>query len=348
MSRRLTMADIGKLAGVSASTVSRALSGSEVIPEATRQRILKIVEEHNYVIDAQARSLRLGRSNTVAAVFPFVGKSRRMISDPFYMEMLGAITDALDVYGYDVIVARVPADDADWVGRYARNQRVDGLILVDRAVNDASIRRLQQLGATFVAWGSVVSNQDYPSVGCDSIGGGQHAVKHLIDLGRRVIGFIGGPAAMVETAQRYEGYQAGLAAADLALDPALVAFTDFTPGQGIHAAERLLNAHPDMDGLFVCSDFMSIAIMERLRALGRRVPDDISVVGYDDIQLAAYCSPRLTTIHQPIAEGGRCTVQTLFTLLDEAPNEPPQVILPAPLIIRDSCGANVQAAHPPA
>ncbi len=338
MARRLTMTDIGKLAGVSASTVSRALSGSSAIPDATRQRILRIVAEHDYVIDAQARNLRLRRSHAIAAVFPFVGASRRLISDPFYMEMLGAISDALDERGYAVIVARVPADDGAWVGRYAGNQRADGVIVVDRGLHDAGIQRLQALGAPFVIWGSPLPEQTYHSVGCDSVAGARHAVAHLISLGRRAIGFIGGFAPMVETAQRYIGYQAALSEAGLPLDPALVAFTDFTPEQGARAAARILQARPDLDGLFVCSDFMSIAIMEHVRALGRRVPDDLSVVGYDDIQLAAYCSPRLTTMHQPIHEGGRRLVETLCALIDDQPVA--SVVLPATLVIRDSCGAS--------
>ena len=142
---------------------------------------------------------------------------------------------------------------------------------------------------------------------------------------------------MVETHQRYIGYQQALEAAGISICPGQVAFTDFTPAQGVAAALRILAAEPDLDGLFVCSDFMSIGIMESLRAQGRRVPDDISLVGYDNIQLAGFCSPPLTTIRQPIEQGGRLMVAKMLELING--HETESVILPTDLIVRESCGA---------
>lgn len=329
------MSDISSIAGVSVSTVSRALNGSAEIPESTRNRILEIARAHHYVVDERARNFRLQRSHTIALVCPYLGESRRMISDPFYMEMLGAVTDALDAHNYDVIVSRVPAAEDSWCRNYA--VKVDGFIIIDRSLNDLSLAALQALNAHFVVWGPPMPGQDYLTVGCDSIAGARSAVQHMLGLGRRRIGFIGGHRDMVETHQRFIGYQQGIAEAGLLLDSALVAFTDFTPQQGIKAVRELLQSTPDLDGLFVCSDVMSIAIMEFLRAEGRRVPDDVSVVGYDDIQLAAYCSPRLTTIRQHIYEGGQRMVTALFGLIEG--NEAESVTLSAELIIRDSCGA---------
>lgn len=333
----MTMTDISQLAGVSVSTVSRALNGSTAIPEATRERIVRIARDHNYVVDGRARNFRLQRSQTLALVFPYLGDSRRMISDPFYMEIMGAITDALDDYDYDVVVSRVPALDDSWCQKYASQQRVDGVFVVDRSVDDVSLQTLKSLGANVVIWGAPMPEDDLVSVGCDSIAGGRKAVEHLLSLGRRRIGFIGGPQGMVETHQRYIGYQQALEAAGMSLCPERVAFTDFTPAQGVAAAERMLVAEPDLDGLFVCSDFMSIGIMESLRAQGRRVPDDISLVGYDDIQLAEFCSPPLTTIRQPIEQGGRLMVAKMLELIDGHATE--SATLPINLIVRESCGA---------
>jgi DNA-binding LacI/PurR family transcriptional regulator len=337
MKRRMTMADISDLAGVSISTVSRALSGSTSIPEKTRERIIAIARAHNYVLDERARNFRLQRSQTVALVFPYLGDSHRMISDPFYMEMLGAVTDALDQDSYDVVVSRVPGADDAWCEHYIVKQRVDGLIIVDRSVNDPGIAALNRLNANFVVWGPPMPGQDAITVGCDSIAGGRTAVQHLLALGRRRIGFIGGHRGMVETHQRFIGYRQGMESAGFAIEPELVAYTDFTPQQGLKAAQRMLEAVPDLDGLFICSDVMSIAIMEYLRASGRIVPDDVSVVGYDDIQLAAYCSPRLTTIRQHIDQGGALLVARLLDLIEGRDTE--SVTLNAELIVRDSCGA---------
>lgn len=337
MTRRVTMSDISTLAGVSVSTVSRALNGSTAIPERTRERIVAIAKAHNYVLDERARNFRLQRSQNIALVFPYMGDSHRMISDPFYMEILGAVTDALHDYDYDVIVSRVPAADDAWCQNYVVKQRVDGLILIDRSVQDASVAALQKLGARFVVWGPPMPDQPIVTVGCDSIAGARTAVEHMLSLGRRRIGFIGGHAHMVETHQRFIGYQQGLGEAGIAYRPELVAYTDFTPQQGVRAAQQLFTAAPDIDGLFVCSDFMSIGIMEYLRASGRSVPRDVSVVGYDNIQLAAYCSPRLTTMHQHIEAGGRLLVSKLFDLIEGRDTEP--IVMEAQLLIRDSCGA---------
>jgi len=333
----MTMADISRLAGVSVSTVSRALSGNASIPEATRNRIFKIAAENNYVMDFRAQNFRLQRSQTIATVFPYVGESHRMISDPFYMEIIGAITDELDRYGYDMLVSRVRSDDDNWCLRYAQNKRVDGVILIDRSLDDRGIQKLQELGANFVVWGPILDGQDYVSVGGNSVAGAAMAVRHLASYGRRKIGFIGGNPNMVETYLRRQGYEKGLGESGLTFDERLVTYTDFTPQAAHQAITELLAREPELDAVFLCSDFMSIAAMQVIHELGRRVPEDIAVIGYDDIQLAAHCNPRLTTVRQQIHEGGRLMVKKLFSLIEGEPTE--AFMLPIELIVRESCGA---------
>jgi DNA-binding LacI/PurR family transcriptional regulator len=333
---RVTMADIGKVAGVSASTVSRALAGSPNIPEITRQHVLKIAAELNYRVDERARNFRLQRSQTIATLFPYQGESKRQISDPFYMEIAGAITDELDLHGYDLIIARVSVGKDDWCARYIADKRVDGVILIDRALDDAGVNTLQAMGANFVIWGQAVPDQQYASVGVDNVAGAAEAVRHLAALGRRNIGFIGGFGGMIETDSRRQGYLLGMEQAGLAADSRLMCFTDFTPDAAQRTVQSLLQAAPQLDGLLVCSDFMAVAVMETLRGLGRSVPDTISVIGFDDIPLAAYCTPRLSTVHQPIQEGGRHMARKLLAMLDGEPPTPET--LPYQLIVRDSCG----------
>ncbi len=330
------MSDIARLAGVSASTVSRALNNHPTIPAETREHILKIARELNYRMDERARNFRLRRSGTVATLFPYQGESRRRISDPFYLEIFGAITDALDEQGYSSIIARVPSEADDWPPRFVLDKRVDGIILIDRAVDDRGIEALLGLDARFVVWGALLAGQEFVSVGCNGAAGAADAVRHLAKLGRRRIGFIGGFSGMIETDARREGYLRGLRENNLLIDESLMMFTDFTPEAATHATERLVSHAPDIDGLLVCSDFMAVAAMEALRRAGRAVPLDVSVIGYDDIPLAAYCSPRLTTIHQPIHEGGRLMVQKLFQMMDG--QLPEAEVLAHQLIVRDSCG----------
>lgn len=331
----MTIADVAQAAGVSASTVSRALNNHSAIPESTRHQIQQIASEMGYRPDVRARNFRLQRSETIATLFPYQeGIGQHPISDPFYLEIMGAITDELDQHGYDSIIARVHAQSDDWCERYVVDKRVDGILLIDRAVDDISIHTLQALGANFVVWGAELPDQTYVSVGCDGQAGAQDAVRHLLSIGRKCIGFIGGFRGMVETAMRHQGYERALIESGLGYNDSLVVYTDFTPEGASHAVQTLLERAPDLDGIFACSDFMAVGVMEVLRQMGREVGYDISVVGYDDIPLAAHVSPKLTTIRQPIQQGGRLMVQSLFEMMEGHPVQ--STILPHQLIVRDS------------
>jgi DNA-binding LacI/PurR family transcriptional regulator len=334
MTSRVTIADIARAAGVSPSTVSRALNHHTAIPESTRQQIEQIAADLHYRLDVRARNFRLQRSQTVATLFPFQDASRRPLSDPFYLEIVGAITDELDHHGYDSLIARVHVENDDWCSRYVLDKRVDGILLIDRAIEDAGIQTLQSLGANFVVWGAAVENQDYVTVGCDSAAGARDAVRHLVEIGRRRIAFIGGFGRMVETDARRRGFIQGMEEAELQVDEKLMRYTDFTPEAAGNAIQNLLEYAHDLDAVFACSDFMAVGVMEVLRQRGRRVPEDVAVVGYDDVPLAAFYSPRLTTIHQPIHEGGRQMVQKLLAQIDG--DQVQSAILPHTLVIRDS------------
>lgn len=334
MTNRVTIADVARAAGVSPSTVSRALNNHRAIPESTRLQIQQVAARLHYRPDVRARNFRLQRSQTIATLFPYQDLSRRPISDPFYLEIMGAITDELDHHGYDSIIARVHSEDDDWCSRYVLDKRVDGILLIDRALDDIGIHTLQSLDANFVVWGATLAQQSYVSVGCDGQAGACDAVRHLVEMGRRRIGFIGGFRGMVETAMRRQGYEQGLIQAGHPFDESLVVYTDFTPEAASHAVATLLTRAPDLDGIFACSDFMAVGVMEVLRQMGREAGRDISVVGYDDIPLAAHCSPKLTTIHQPIQQGGRLMVQALFDMMEGI--TPASTVLPHQLIVRDS------------
>lgn len=334
--RRVTMADIAHQAGVSPSTVSRALSGSSAIPESTRQRVHAIAAALNYRLDERARNFRLRRSGTVALLFPYQGASRRQLSDPFYLEIAAAIMDEFDLAGDDLLMARVPIDRDDWPARYVADKRVDGLILIDRAIEDANLSRLEALGACFVVWGPQLPGQRYVSVGGDSSSGAASAVEHLAGRGRRQIGFIGGFGHMVETEARRRGYLRGLEQAGLPQRDAAMIDSDFSSAGGRDAMRALLDRVPGLDAVFVCSDHMAIAAMDVIKTTGRHIPDDIAVVGYDDIPLASVSSPPLTTVRQPIQLGGQIMARKLLALIGGESVE--SETLPVELIVRASSG----------
>jgi len=332
-----TMADIARLAGVSVSTVSRALNDSTLIPEGTKERIRRIAHAYNYELHVGARNLRLQRTQTIAAVIPFGEASDRKISDPFYLEIIGAIANKLAERDYDVLVSRAHAADEGWYQRYVLGKRVDGLIIIGRKLNDRGITKLVELGANFIVWGPPLPGQRYISVGSDGVAGAALAIRHLIQLGRRRIGFIGGDEDEMETRLRYQGYEQELRRAGLPLDSDLITYTHFTSESGYLAMRQLLARVPEIDGVFVCSDLMAVAAMEALRQEGRNVPRDVSVVGYDDIPLAAHCSPPLTTVRQQIRRGGMLLASKLLDLIEGRQVE--SVTLPVELVVRESCGA---------
>jgi DNA-binding LacI/PurR family transcriptional regulator len=328
-----TMADLARLAGVSPSTVSRALNDNPAIPKVTRSRILALAAQHNYRVNVRARALRLQRSHTVAAVFPQSEGSTRLMTDPFYLEIMGAISDELSTHGYDLLVS-LSRGETDWYQRYVIDGRADGLLILERDTEARGVRQLTDVGVPFVAWGPTLPGQQHVSVGGDSFKGALLAVKHLIARNRKTIGFIGGDRTMIETQQRFAGYQAALSEAGLPFRSRLISYTDYTPRQASTALGQLLEVEPQLDAIFFCSDVMAVTSYETLRQAGRRIPEDVAVIGYDDIPLASYAYPRLTTIRQEVVEGGRLMVRKLLALL--AGETVISEMLPVTLQLRES------------
>jgi DNA-binding LacI/PurR family transcriptional regulator len=332
-----TIVDIARLAGVSKSTVSRALSDSPLISEQTRTQIQAIARAHNFQIHQPARRLSLKQSQTIAFVTKVDLKYRDFLMDPFHLEIQGAIAATLATYNYDLLVAHIEPDDFDWPHRYLDAGRVDGFILLNCSQKLKYIRTLADIQAPFIVWGVPLPQRSYCSVNGDNLTGGRLAVQHLIQLGRQRIAFLGGPSHDLETQLRYQGYETALQEAGRTIDPTLVAYGDYTSKSGAEAIQRLLEQAPNLDAVFVNSDVMAIAAMRTLREQGCRVPEDVAVVGYDDISLAMHCDPPLTTIRQNIQEAGRLLVQNLMQYLET--RIVTNVTMPVELVVRKSSGA---------
>jgi DNA-binding LacI/PurR family transcriptional regulator len=337
-----TLADIATELNVSVSTVSRSLNDSPLISEATKKRIKDFVHQHNYQLHVGARNLRLKRTNTIAVLIPFSADSDRQLSDPFYLELIGSIAAELSENDYDMLLSRANAEDNRWYQRYIMGKMVDGLIIVGRKVDDRGIAKLLERNVYFIVWGPPLANQRYLSVGTDGTSGAIQAVRHLIRSGRRRIAFIGGDKDETETAFRLAGYKRGLAESGLELREELITYTRFTSESGLSAMSFLLDRAPELDAVFVCSDLMATAAVTALRKTGRRVPEDVAVVGYDDISVASHFSPALTTVRQPINLGGRLLAKTLLAAL-RGEHVQSSTLRPE-LIIRESCGAHGKTA----
>ena len=328
-----TLADLAQLAGVSKSTVSRALNDSPLIGEDTKTRIRTLTHQHNFQINARARQLSMQQSRTIAFVTHAYHKDFS-VADLFGLEILGGVSNGLAKQGYDLLVIHVNPQDTKWAHQYFDTGRVDGFILMTSTRKQTHVKALTEIDAPFIIWGVPQPNQKYCSVTGDNFNGGKLAAEHLISTGRQKIAFIGGPAYELEVQHRLEGYKSALHAAGRTIDAALVEYGDFSNTSGAEAMQRLLEKTPELDAVFVNSDLMAIAAMDAIRETGRHVPDDIAVVGYDDLSIAEHSNPPLTTIRQNIPLAGMLLAQNLIQYLQSglATN----VSIPVQLIIRKS------------
>lgn len=331
--RRLQMADIARLAGVSTSTVSRALSGSKLVNDETKTRIAELAKSLNYSINIGAQNLRLKQSRTIAVVIPSDSATRQHLTDPFFLGMLGSLADALTERGFDMLVSRVDAEQLDSVSQIYDTGRASGIILIGQWRHHDQLNELALRQVPLVVWGAQLPKQLYVTVGSDNINGGKLATRHLLDQGRRAIAFFG-DIQLPEVSQRYQGYCAALSEAGLPVREELVVAASFVEDGGKQAVAELCARQVKFDALFACSDLLAMTAINSLRERDFSVPADVAVVGYDDIELARYFHPPLTTIRQPMPVAGLALVDALLQQIDTHASQ--AFLLDTELIIRRS------------
>jgi DNA-binding LacI/PurR family transcriptional regulator len=327
------MADVARLAGVSKSTVSRALDDSPLIGDETKARVRAIAREHGFERSAPARRLSLRQSHAIGFVMHLC-KHGSAVPDVFQLEILGGISAGLAATGYDLLVVNVNERDREWIRQYLQAGRADGFILMAGSCANAQLAELAARGAPFAIWGEPSRRYGGCSVTGDSFHGGRLATEHLIRRGRQRIAFLGGPPRESEVRDRLRGYEAALQAAGRDLDPLLVAYGDFSERSGSATMATLLDRAPDLDAVFVNSDLMAIAALDAIRSRGRSVPGDVAVVGYDDVSIARYSNPPLTTIRQDGPLAGRLLAENLVRFLRTGVVS--SVSIPAELVVRGS------------
>jgi len=327
--RRPTLEAVAALAGVSRATVSRVVNGAANVKPDIRTAVMRAVEELGYIPNSAARSLVTRRTDSIALVVS-EPPSRVFSDDPFFSAVIRAVSQELEAADRQVILMLASsAAGHSRVERYVAGGHVDGVILLSMHGADPLPAALSRSRVPMISHGRPVPSLPVPYCDCDNRGGARAAVEHLIGRGRRRVATIAGPPDMTAAQDRLAGYHRALADSDL---QPIVATGEFTRESGANAMRRLLADDPGIDAVFAASDLMAIGALGALRSAGRRVPDDVAVAGFDDIELARFSEPPLTTVRQPVAEVAACIVQMLLS--PEPPAAP--VILPTELVIRES------------
>jgi DNA-binding LacI/PurR family transcriptional regulator len=331
-----TVTDVAKRAGVSTATVSRALNDSPSVREETKARVEAAAREVGYVMHRHARALRSQRTSTISVHLPIPRSGdAETLANPFYLEFLSAVGSALHRAGLDMLVSHAATVDLD----LHRTAQVDGYIQVGRGRNPGGLRDLARAGVPLAVWAPPEFATDYCAVGVDNVALAHEAVSHLVAEGRRRIAVMTGDLddPTSEGYLRFAGYRRALEQAGLYTDDSMVGDLTSMDASGVSAVRMITEADPLVDAVFVAAgDSTAIAVIRSLQDLGRSVPEDVAVVGFDNIQFGEFTDPRLTTVDQGLAEGVPILVDRVIRQIDgrAAPSE--KVI--GRVVARESCG----------
>jgi LacI family transcriptional regulator, galactose operon repressor len=324
----VTIADVAAAAGVSVATVSKVINDRYGVAEGTSARVRAVIDELGYTSSLVAQSLRSRRSNVVGILVADI--------EPYAAELLKGATAALRGTGYDLVVFTDCGQHEDQVGWERRSlNRVsaltDGAILVTPTSVEVAV------DAPLVAVDHNIRLSTLPTVDSDNFDGGVIATEHLIGLGHRRIGFLAGRPDLESARLREQGYRSALEAAGIAFEPGLVRIGGFDAATARTAARDLLERTPRPTAIFAANDVSAIETIAVAQSLGWRVPEDLSVIGFDNVPESALAEPPLTTIDQSLQRMGAEAVRMLIELIDDPAREPEQVILPVRLVERASC-----------
>lgn len=331
--RTTTLKDIARVTGFSTATVSRALNDSPLISERTRCCIQKAAHELGYSKNAVASGLSRGNLSAIGLIVSD-------ITNPFYAEVARGVEDAAQRHGYGVILCNAD-ENAAKEASYARflwTHRVGGVILASSRLNDPVVRQLQQR-CPLVLLSRIPYDTAVNFVVSDDLGGGRLATEHLIRQGHRRIAFVGGPVEVAPSWLRYQGYLQALKAHELPLRKPWVRFGEFTLESGKRLTQALLRQKRRPTAIFAANDLLALGAWAAAQAAGLAVPQDLAVVGYDNIPLGALPQIELTTVAQPLRRMGQLAAEVLFRAIERPQAPPVQRVLPPKLVIRRSCGA---------
>ena len=332
---RVTINDVAELAGVSIATVSRVLNDTGKVAPKTVERVQTAVKELDYVPHAGARGLAGSRRNTIGLIFPGMG-------DAFLTELLMGIDQEFTDAGYELFLysTRLRLRDDTKSPIPLGEHNTDGLIVYANSLDDHEIRRFYDRGFPLVLLHqSAPEGMAIPSVTFENKSGAETAVTHLIELGRKRIVYLTGPEGNEDSYWRELGYREALAAHNIPFAPELVAFGEFHDITAEATVEKLLEDRVEFDAIFAGDDRSARGALLALQKAGRRVPEDVALVGFDDASYARYLSPPLSTVHAPIEDSGRRAAAQIIRLI-QGKEADMLTLLPTELVVRQSCGGS--------
>ena len=330
-SQRVTIVDVAYHAGVSISTVSRVINQTAPVSKETTQSVLQAIEELNYIPHMAARQLVSRKTNMLGVVLGEIGRD-------FYLPMLRGIEEGARMAGYNLLIATTQGQaETGWIGEYS----TDGLLVFTDSLKENELRRLCASGFRIVSLLCTPPEKlNIPYVAFENKRGARQMVDHLVEnCGYTRIAFLRGPETNEDSQWREIGYRESLEAHGIPFDPALVAEGGFEEQISQIAVEQWLADGVEMEAIFAADDDSAIGAMIALKRAGLRIPQDVAVVGFDDLPMVRYLTPALTTVRAPIEKAGYEAVRQLVALIEHDGAEP-VTLLPTELIIRDSCGCN--------
>ncbi|HEY8405398.1 MAG TPA: LacI family DNA-binding transcriptional regulator [Acholeplasma sp.] len=339
MAKKINIAEIARLAGVSTATVSYVINDLGKVSEKTKRKVQKIIAELNYIPSLNAKSLSNGQTKLIGVTLPLIAPSDTtgslLETNPFFAEYLGEIHKVISEYGYDLLLSgiQVRGQYRNWI----KSRGLDGIILLGSYPPDI-YEEVKELSIPTVLTDVYEDySANFHTVNSDDADGSYQATKHLIDLGHRKIGFVGGSITKSPIHNnRYLGYGKAMLDAGLKIVNDFVYETQTTFEGGVKLAERLMNEHTGLTALVVDADIVALGIMKTYLDHGRRIPDDLSIVGFDDIQSASFVSPGLTTIRQYISKKGELAAKLVMQDILNNTQTKESKIVKSKLIIRGS------------
>ena len=327
-----TMKDIARLAGVSTSTVSHVINKSRFVSEDIAERVNKAAQDLNYAPSALARSLKMNRTRTI-------GMLVTTSTNPFFGEVVKGVERSCYHKGYNLILCNTEGDNERMKASINTllQKRVDGLLLMCSTLEGERIEvfdRYPDIPVVVMDWGPMLFASD--KIQDNSLSGGYIATNYLIECGHKEIGCITGPLIRHQAQMRYEGYKRAVLEARLEINPQWIVESDFECEGGYEAFNRMLEKGPLPSSIFVSNDMMAMGVLNAAHEKGIRIPEDVSIMGYDDIHIARFMSPALTTVHQPKYRLGKVAVETLLKKLEKETLEPQVVQLDPTLVVRKS------------